>query len=124
MGTGNGHLLFELVGNGYNGKHLKGVDYSRPSIKLSYYIAKSRGKDCEAVSFDVLDVLDQQQIKQIGEWDVVMDKGTFGEHFVCTNIPSNRCRRYLSIGWFKPSLICQARCELGKKRRQTPDNLV
>lgn len=80
MGTGNGHLLFELVGNGYDGQYLKGVDYSPASIKLSYNIAKSRGKDCEAVSFDVLDVLDQQQINRLGEWDIVMDKGTFGRY--------------------------------------------
>ena len=80
MGTGNGHLLFELVANGYSGKHLKGVDYSPSSIKLSQSIARTRGSGCEEVSFDVIDVLDQQQIKEAGEWDVVMDKGTFGEY--------------------------------------------
>ncbi|TIB66703.1 hypothetical protein E3P77_02144 [Wallemia ichthyophaga] len=88
MGTGNGHLLFELVGNGYDGQYLKGVDYSPASIKLSYNIAKSRGKDCEAVSFDVLDVLDQQQINRLGEWDIVMDKGTFDA--ICLSTGSNR----------------------------------
>ncbi|EOR00435.1 N-lysine methyltransferase see1 [Wallemia ichthyophaga EXF-994] len=88
MGTGNGHLLFELVSNGYDGQYLKGVDYSPASIKLSYNIAKSRGKDCEAVSFDVLDVLDQQQINRLGEWDIVMDKGTFDA--ICLSTGSNR----------------------------------
>ncbi|EIM20569.1 S-adenosyl-L-methionine-dependent methyltransferase [Wallemia mellicola CBS 633.66] len=88
MGTGNGHLLFELVSNGYQGKYLKGVDYSPASVKLSNQIAKSKGDNFEEVAFDVVDVLDKQQISNLGQWDVVMDKGTFDA--ICLSVGSNR----------------------------------
>lgn len=97
MGTGNGHLLFELVSNGYQGKYLKGVDYSPASVKLSKQIAKSKGDNFEEVTFDVVDVLDKQQISNLGQWDVVMDKGTFGGYSTRPSISIMSLRRYMSL---------------------------
>lgn len=97
MGTGNGHLLFELVSNGYQGKYLKGVDYSPASVKLSNQIAKSKGDNFEEVAFDVVDVLDKQQISNLGQWDVVMDKGTFGRYRTCYSTLITFLRRYMSL---------------------------
>lgn len=71
-------MLFELVQNNYKPTLLKGVDYSPTSIDLSKRIAKSKENGSDNIKFDVMDVLDENQVKEAGEWDLVLDKGTFG----------------------------------------------
>ncbi|RPB24153.1 S-adenosyl-L-methionine-dependent methyltransferase [Terfezia boudieri ATCC MYA-4762] len=76
VGTGNGHLLFELRGT-YTGGRMLGVDYSEKSIELAIDIAKERGLDGD-VEFVCADVVREDPMKWAGEpFDVVLDKGTF-----------------------------------------------
>ncbi|GAB7351199.1 hypothetical protein MBLNU459_g1639t1 [Dothideomycetes sp. NU459] len=82
LGTGNGHMLFSLEEEGWEGE-LVGVDYSEASVQLARQIAKQRhddadGGDAEAARFEQWDILNEQP----GAWlqagfDAVLDKGTF-----------------------------------------------
>lgn len=77
LGTGNGHLLFALREEGFEGRML-GVDYVESAVELAKRIDEREGRgvgfkvwDC--VAGDVAEVLDEGGEK----WDVVLDKGTF-----------------------------------------------
>jgi SAM-dependent methyltransferase len=77
LGTGNGHLLFALREDGWEGEML-GVDYSGKSVQLAKDIRASKGEDCNDIGFQEWDLLGQKP----GDWlkdgfDVVLDKGTF-----------------------------------------------
>ncbi|KAF2729192.1 S-adenosyl-L-methionine-dependent methyltransferase [Polyplosphaeria fusca] len=77
LGTGNGHLLFALSEEGWQGEML-GVDYSAKSVQLARDIRHSKGDDYTGVRFEQWDILTQNA----GDWlkggfDVVLDKGTF-----------------------------------------------
>ncbi|KAL7269784.1 Protein-lysine N-methyltransferase efm4 [Rhizina undulata] len=79
VGTGNGHLLFELIAEGdYSGK-MVGIDYSAKGIELARKIAEER--EVEGVEFEVVDVIkdDLEGAAWVpeGGFDVVLDKGTF-----------------------------------------------
>jgi len=54
LGTGNGHLLFQLLEEGLNGCNLIGVDYSEVSIKFASDIAKERELDVKFEQSDLL----------------------------------------------------------------------
>lgn len=72
LGTGNGHLLFELNENGFSGNML-GVDYSEESVNFAKEIAQS--KDCsKKIVFEQADIFNENW--NPGEFDIVLDKGT------------------------------------------------
>lgn len=73
LGTGNGHLLFEMLENGFNGPML-GVDYSEQSVEFAREIVKERAYDQNNVVFERADIFDSEWSP--GEFDVVLDKGT------------------------------------------------
>ncbi|KAK7183267.1 hypothetical protein DPSP01_011790 [Paraphaeosphaeria sporulosa] len=78
LGTGNGHLLFALREDGWEGE-MVGVDYSGVSVRLAEEIKATKGEEYEDVKFREFDIL---KGKAEGEWlgegfDVVLDKGTF-----------------------------------------------
>ncbi|KAF2477063.1 methyltransferase-like protein-like protein 10 [Lindgomyces ingoldianus] len=77
LGTGNGHLLFSLRGDDWEGGMI-GIDYSPQSIQLAYEISQKKYPEDQAMQFHEWDILTQPP----GPWlhdgfDVVLDKGTF-----------------------------------------------
>jgi SAM-dependent methyltransferase len=77
LGTGNGHLLFALREEEWEGE-MVGVDYSGKSVALARSIAARKGEEYQDIRFEEWDLLAQPP----GEWlaggfDVVLDKGTF-----------------------------------------------
>lgn len=70
LGTGNGHLLFELAENDFEAQML-GVDYSVESVRFATEIAKEKDYD---VKFAQADIFDSKWSP--GQFDVVLDKGT------------------------------------------------
>jgi hypothetical protein len=78
-GTGNGHLLFELLELSppfAHPSHMLGVDYSLPSIDLCKRIAQSKGEEARQVDFQVVDIINECARLQTLRWDLVCDKGT------------------------------------------------
>ena len=78
LGTGNGHLLFELCALDFEPANMLGIDYSPGSIDLAKAVGQGRGDGCENVPFQQADLLDDAQVSRLAEtpWDVVCDKGT------------------------------------------------
>jgi SAM-dependent methyltransferase len=77
LGTGNGHLLFALREEEWEGEML-GVDYSGNSVELARSIAARKGEEYQDVKFEEWDLLAQSPGAWLGEgFDVVLDKGTF-----------------------------------------------
>ncbi|KAF1967141.1 S-adenosyl-L-methionine-dependent methyltransferase [Bimuria novae-zelandiae CBS 107.79] len=80
LGTGNGHLLFALREDGWEGE-MVGVDYAAPSVELAGSIRDTKGeeyKDIKFYEFDILSSSDSAAPEWLGEgFDVVLDKGTF-----------------------------------------------
>ncbi|KAL5116876.1 Protein-lysine N-methyltransferase efm4 [Pleosporales sp. CAS-2024a] len=77
LGTGNGHLLFALREEEWEGE-LVGVDYSSESIKLAGEIRASKGAEYETIQLEEWDILSQEPGTWLGEgFHVVLDKGTF-----------------------------------------------
>lgn len=87
LGTGNGHMLFQLMepdddddeAEPWEGE-MVGVDYSEASVELARRIAaqKGSGDGLRQLSFECWDLLESTP----GDWlgggfDVVLDKGTF-----------------------------------------------
>ncbi|CCK69907.1 Efm4p KNAG_0D01550 [Huiozyma naganishii CBS 8797] len=72
LGTGNGHLLFELAENDFAGPML-GVDYSEESVQFANEIAQSRGLS-STITFEQADIFSDDWSP--GEFDIVLDKGT------------------------------------------------
>ncbi|OQO03113.1 hypothetical protein B0A48_11368 [Cryoendolithus antarcticus] len=79
LGTGNGHMLFTLREEEWEGE-LVGVDYSATSVELARRIEEARQlDDGMGVRFEEWDML----VQPPGDWcgrggfDVVLDKGTF-----------------------------------------------
>ncbi|GAV53070.1 hypothetical protein ZYGR_0AI03520 [Zygosaccharomyces rouxii] len=70
LGTGNGHLLFELVENGFNGPML-GVDYSEQSIEFAQEVAQTKELPVE---FSATDIFEESWAPR--KFDLVLDKGT------------------------------------------------
>lgn len=72
LGTGNGHLLFELCENGFSGPML-GVDYSSESVAFAHSVSKVRQFDAFA-RFEAADIFQADWCP--GKFDIVLDKGT------------------------------------------------
>ncbi|ODV85166.1 hypothetical protein CANARDRAFT_7815 [[Candida] arabinofermentans NRRL YB-2248] len=75
LGTGNGHLLFTILEEGWKGE-LVGVDYSEASIKFAKDIADANDLDVMFEQSDILDFKDEFLVKNTEEFDLVLDKGT------------------------------------------------
>ncbi|KAF8543980.1 putative S-adenosylmethionine-dependent methyltransferase of the seven beta-strand family [Trichophaea hybrida] len=79
VGTGNGHLLFELLEDGYTGAMI-GIDYSPASVTLAKTVAKGRGVE-GSTQFEVVDVIKDDLASAAwvpdAGFEVVLDKGTF-----------------------------------------------
>ncbi|SCU91500.1 LADA_0F10352g1_1 [Lachancea dasiensis] len=73
LGTGNGHLLFQLHEEGFRGK-MVGVDYSEKSIEFAREIMNSRFEEDSSLEFSAADIFDPSW--DISQFDVVLDKGT------------------------------------------------
>ena len=79
LGTGNGHLLFELLELAppfTEATRMLGVDYSSPSIELCNRIARGKGDEASQVQFAVMDFLADTEQLEKQRWDLVCDKGT------------------------------------------------
>ena len=79
LGTGNGHLLFALREDGWEGE-MVGVDYAGESVVLASEIRAAKGSEYEDIAFHEFDILGKGQ--EVPAWvgsgfDVVLDKGTF-----------------------------------------------
>ncbi|KAL8787904.1 MAG: hypothetical protein Q9213_001931 [Squamulea squamosa] len=76
LGTGNGEMLFLLRSEGGFKGNMLGIDYSPASVELASRVAKQKGYKSEEVGFREWDILAAEGW-QGGEFDVVLDKGTF-----------------------------------------------
>lgn len=77
LGAGNGHMLFTLRVEGWEGE-LVGVDYSAASVELAKGIRTLKGEDGTGVVFEEWDLLSQAPGLWFGEgFGLVLDKGTF-----------------------------------------------
>ncbi|KAF2834525.1 hypothetical protein M501DRAFT_1001162 [Patellaria atrata CBS 101060] len=89
VGTGNGHLLWEIWETGFRGRML-GVDYSAASVALARRIREHKALAVDEeltsgeepgpdISFEEWDVLNQEPGNWMskGGFDIVLDKGTF-----------------------------------------------
>lgn len=79
LGTGNGHLLFELRENDFEGKML-GVDYSQESIEFATQICETKGYN-DKITFTAADIFEPGWSP--GTFDVVLDKGTLDAIALC-----------------------------------------
>lgn len=75
LGTGNGHLLFQLFEEGLRG-NLIGVDYSEASVKFAADIAKDKAFDISFQRSDILLPEDEFVLNHREFFDLVLDKGT------------------------------------------------
>ncbi|KAH6633704.1 methyltransferase domain-containing protein [Boeremia exigua] len=77
LGTGNGHLLFALREDEWEGA-MVGVDYAPQSVRLAEEIRGSKGEEYADIGFYEWDLLGQEPGAWVGAgFDVVLDKGTF-----------------------------------------------
>lgn len=78
LGTGNGHLLFALREDEWEGE-MVGVDYAPQSVRLAEEIRASKGDEYADIQFHEWDLLGQEPGSWLGDdgFDVVLDKGTF-----------------------------------------------
>jgi SAM-dependent methyltransferase len=77
LGTGNGHLLFALREDEWDGE-MVGVDYSAQSVTLASSIRDAKVESYADIAFHEWDILSQPPGAWLGSgFDVVLDKGTF-----------------------------------------------
>ncbi|KAF9690899.1 hypothetical protein EKO04_011190 [Ascochyta lentis] len=77
LGTGNGHLLFALREEEWEGQ-MVGVDYAPQSVRLANEIRDSKGEGYGDIQFHEWDLLGEEPGAWVaGGFDVVLDKGTF-----------------------------------------------
>ena len=99
LGTGNGHMLFELCddedesGDPWRGE-MVGVDYSEPSIQLARRIAAQRSNHAAAsttLRFEHWDLLSSSPAGWLRDgFDVALDKGTFDAISLMPQDPDSR----------------------------------
>lgn len=76
LGTGNGHLLFQLLNDGLKDCELVGVDYSETSIKFAENIATENDYKVKFEQSDLLNNNDQFISNHEQYFNLVLDKGT------------------------------------------------
>ncbi|KAL6937714.1 hypothetical protein ACO0RG_004233 [Hanseniaspora osmophila] len=75
LGTGNGHLLFQLWEEGFKQNKMLGVDYSEQSVLFSKDILEEVYKDAkDTIDFKHADIFNDSW--NPGQFDIVLDKGT------------------------------------------------
>ena len=72
LGTGNGHFLFEMHENDFDGK-MVGVDFAEQSVQFAAEIARAKKYDSH-ISFSQADIFSKDWTP--GTFDIVLDKGT------------------------------------------------
>uniref|UniRef100_A0A182NGY3 Protein-lysine N-methyltransferase n=1 Tax=Anopheles dirus TaxID=7168 RepID=A0A182NGY3_9DIPT len=72
LGCGNGMMLIELAREGYT--NLTGIDYSPKAIELSKTICRDQELP---IKYKVVDLMSETEVKALGEFKVVHDKGTY-----------------------------------------------
>lgn len=75
LGTGNGHLLFQLHEEGLRGE-LVGVDYSETSVAFAQQIAQDKNLDVSFAQSDLLLENDPFIASHAAHFNLVLDKGT------------------------------------------------
>ncbi|KAK0193836.1 S-adenosyl-L-methionine-dependent methyltransferase [Armillaria mellea] len=83
IGSGNGTLLFALLEVGYSATSLCGIDYSMDGIQLAQKISLTR--DGARITFRHRDFLSEDppvlphmnHENPSGQWDILLDKGTY-----------------------------------------------
>ena len=97
LGTGNGHLLFELLESvDLDATNLVGIDYSDASIHLARSIAHKRGDPYPHIHFTSADLLNHHSVHQLltlpqaqpNGWHLVCDKGTL-DAIALSSLPIN-----------------------------------
>ncbi|SCU82573.1 LANO_0B06766g1_1 [Lachancea nothofagi CBS 11611] len=73
LGTGNGHLLFQLCDEGFEGK-MVGVDYSEKSVEFAREILRANYSDLSNLEFLAADIFDSKW--ESPKYDIILDKGT------------------------------------------------
>jgi hypothetical protein len=78
LGTGNGLLLHTLLDADLTPPaRMMGIDYSEGSVTLAREVAEARGEGAEEIRWAQCDCVDDEEaVKRLGEWDVLLDKGT------------------------------------------------
>lgn len=76
VGTGNGMILVELAREGYT--NLLGVDYSPKAVELAANIAKDQNL---VINYKIVDLLDLKCMEELGQFQVIHDKGKNIEFF-------------------------------------------
>jgi SAM-dependent methyltransferase len=75
IGMGNGHIVFELINNGF--LNCLGVDYSHNAVELAKSI-QCQNQDIAILNlFEQLDILNIEKVKILNKFKFAMDKGTF-----------------------------------------------
>ncbi|KAL8928112.1 MAG: hypothetical protein Q9172_001022 [Xanthocarpia lactea] len=80
LGTGNGEMLFLLRSEGGFSGPMLGIDYSTASIELATRLARQKGYTDQDVRFREWDILRPSTAENgwvEGEFNLVLDKGTF-----------------------------------------------
>lgn len=81
LGTGNGHLLFQLledINEEYEGDktfEYTGIDYSPDSVKFASGVAKRKHSELK-VNFEQVDLLQESCSFLQNKFDILLDKGT------------------------------------------------
>lgn len=75
VGTGNGHLLFQLLEEGFKG-NMVGIDYSETSVQFAKDIAARKNYQVKFERSDVLHANDPFMSQNNEAFDLVLDKGT------------------------------------------------
>ena len=90
LGCGNGMLLIELAREGYT--NLVGVDYSPKAVELAENIAKDQ--DLKIV-YKVADLMNVESCKELGNFGIVHDKGTYDAISLCPDKPKEKRELYM-----------------------------
>lgn len=76
LGTGNGHLLFQLYEEGLTGDELVGIDYSETSVEFAKQVAHDKDFDVKFYQSDLLVENDEFIGNHQQYFNLVLDKGT------------------------------------------------
>ncbi|XP_059613671.1 EEF1A lysine methyltransferase 2 [Phlebotomus argentipes] len=91
IGCGNGMILVELAEEGF--KNLVGVDYSQQAIELARSIAQD--KEIVSIRYQTIDILSSEAVKELGNFRIAHDKGTFDAICLCPEDPAAKRAMYL-----------------------------
>ncbi|KAM7358919.1 EEF1A lysine methyltransferase 2 [Cochliomyia hominivorax] len=90
LGCGNGMLLIELAREGYT--NLLGVDYSPKAVELAKNIANDQDLK---IDYKVTDLMNIDNCKELGQFRIVHDKGTYDAISLCPDNPKEKRELYM-----------------------------